>query len=370
MRVTQATWLCSRSALPATIDNRLASSELGGAGHLGLWLGVLLLAAVAAPGCRDDGTASDAPSSRRHPLRITTTCGMVTDIVRIIAGPRANVTGLMGEGVDPHLYKPTRNDVKRLMEADIVFYSGLLLEGRMTDTLTKVATAGRPVIAVTAALDEQYLREPPEFAGHPDPHVWMDVAAWSQCVAHVGESLAAFDPEFAEEYRVRAAEYRQELGALEQYARDVIATVPESQRALVTAHDAFGYFSRAYAIPVRSVQGLSTESEAGVDDINRLVDFLVTQRIPAIFVESSVSEKNIRAVIEGAASRGAKVAIGGQLYSDAMGAPGTYEGTYLGMIDHNATTIARALGGTAPERGRLGRLSVATPTPSALGASP
>ncbi|MBX3414461.1 MAG: zinc ABC transporter substrate-binding protein [Pirellulales bacterium] len=289
---------------------------------------------------------------------IVTTCGMVTDIVRNVAGDRAQVVGIMGEGVDPHLYKPTRGDVKKLMDADVVFYSGLMLEGRMGDTFAKVARSGKPVFAVTEGIDETYLREPPEFAGHWDPHVWMDVAAWSKAVEYIAEMLAQYDPAHADEYRQRAAAYQAELKQLDDYTRQVIASVPAAQRYLITAHDAFGYFSRAYDIPVRSVQGISTESEAGVDDINELVDFLVGNQVPAIFVESSVSQKSVEAVREGARSKGHDVKIGGQLYSDAMGPAGSYEGTYLGMIDHNATTIARALGGEAPERGLHGKLAL------------
>jgi manganese/zinc/iron transport system substrate-binding protein len=265
----------------------------------------------------------------------------------------------MGEGVDPHLYKPTRADVKALLDADMVFYSGLTLEGRMTDTFSRVARSGKPVFPVTEGLDEGYLREPPEFAGHYDPHVWMDVEAWSQCVELVRQALADFDPTNADYYQANAQRYQAELKILDDYAREAIASIPPQQRVLITAHDAFGYFSRAYAIPVRSVQGITTESEAGVDDINKLVDFIVERKLRAIFVESSVSPKNIQAIIEGAAQRGWTVKIGGELFSDAMGRPGTYEGTYIGMIDHNVTTIARALGGQVPERGLNGKLSLA-----------
>ncbi len=289
------------------------------------------------------------------PYQVVTTCGMVTDIVRQVTGDRGEVIGLMGEGVDPHLYKPTRNDVKQLLNADIIFYAGLLLEGRMTETFIKVARSGKPVYAVSESLDEGYLREPPEFEGHWDPHVWMDVSAWSEAVALVVDALCEFDPEGAALYRDNAKAYRAELAELDAYVREVISSIPEGQRALITAHDAFGYFSRAYDIPVRSVQGISTESEAGVNDINQLVDFIVENEIRAVFIESSVSEKNIRALIEGAADRGWTVEVGGELFSDAMGAPGSYEGTYIGMLDHNATIIARALGGVAPEKGLRGQ---------------
>jgi manganese/zinc/iron transport system substrate-binding protein len=289
---------------------------------------------------------------------IVTTCGMVTDIVREVAGNKARVVGLMGEGVDPHLYKPTRDDVAQLLKADVVFYSGLMLEGRMTDTFLKVARRGTPVFAVTELLDEKFLLEPPDFAGHTDPHVWMDVRGWMEAVKVVERSLAEVDSGNAVSYRTNSERHLEQLEKLDAYAKKSLATIPGNQRVLITAHDAFNYFGRAYGIEVRGIQGISTESEAGVADINNLVDFLVERKIPAIFVESTVSDKNIRALIEGAGSRGHRVKIGGSLFSDAMGAPGTYEGTYIGMIDHNVTTITRALGGEAPERGLNGRLKV------------
>lgn len=327
-----------------------------------------LLACALVAGCNDLGNPApglpvDTPVGRmvpfggELPMQVVTTCGMVSDIVREVAGDRGNVVSLMGEGVDPHLYKPTRNDVQELLDADIVFYSGLMLEGRMADTFAKVGRSGKPVFAVSETLDESTLLEPPEFEGHWDPHVWMDVAAWSEAVGFVAEALCAFDADGAEQYQQRAAAYQEKLKGLDEYVRQTIATIPDEQRVLITAHDAFGYFSRAYDIPVRSVQGISTESEAGVDDINQLVSFIVERKIRAIFVESSVSQKNIQAVIEGAANSDWEVTIGGELYSDAMGPAGTYEGTYVGMLDHNATTIARALGGRAPDGGWQGELS-------------
>ena len=282
---------------------------------------------------------------------------MVTDIVKQVVGSHGTVTGLIEAGGDPHLFKPTRGDVKQLYDADIVFYSGLKLEGRMSETFEQLARTGKPVFVVTEQIDVAKLRTPPEFEGHHDPHVWMDVSLWSQCVQHVAESFAKLDPPHADEYHQNATAYRKELTQLDEYVKKSIASIPESQRVLVTAHDAFGYFSQAYGIEVKSVQGVSTESEATVLDINRLVDFLVERKLPAIFVESSVNAKNIQPIIEGAASRGVTVRVGGELFSDAMGNEGTYEGTYIGMIDHNATLITRALGGDAPEKGLNGKLS-------------
>ena len=293
------------------------------------------------------------------PLRIVATTAMVADIVRAVAGERASLTVLMGEGVDPHLYRATRSDVARMLEADLIFYNGLLLEGKMTDALVRVANSGKPVFAVTELIDESYLMAPPAFEGAFDPHVWMDPSAWTKAVEVVRDSLAKVDPANAAAYGARAAAYLQQIEALDAYAKDVLATVPTDRRVLVTAHDAFGYFGRRYGFEVMGIQGLSTESEAGLKRIEELVDRLVDQRIPAVFVETTIPEQSVRALIAGAAARGQTVVIGGSLYSDAMGPPGTYEGTYVGMIDHNVTVIARALGGTTPPRGLNGQLAQA-----------
>ena len=317
--------------------------------------------AAGAPAAASETAAGEG--ARGYPYRITATTGMVADLVRQVAGDRAVVTAIIGEGVDPHLYVPTRSDVAALMEADVVFYSGLLLEGKMTDALIRVARGGRPVHAVTELVDESLLLQPEEFAGHFDPHLWMDVAGWMQAVTAVTEALAAFDPAGESGYGARAAAYGATLTELHAYARRALGSIPEPQRILVTAHDAFNYFGRAYGLQVEGIQGMSTESEAGLDRINRLVDLLVTRRIGAVFVETTIADRNVRALIEGAAARGHTVVVGGELFSDAMGQPGTYEGTYVGMLDHNATTVARALGGTAPERGFRGRLAPAAAAP-------
>ena len=317
----------------------------------------------AAAGAAAASEAAAGEGARRYPYRITATTGMVADLVRQVAGDRGEVTAIIGEGVDPHLYVPTRSDVAALMEADIVFYSGLLLEGKMTDALVRVARGGRPVHAVTELVDEALLLQPEEFAGHFDPHLWMDAAGWMQAVTAVTAALTAFDPAGESGYRARAAAYGATLTELHAYARRVLGSIPEPQRILVTAHDAFNYFGRAYGLEVEGIQGMSTESEAGLDRINRLVDLLVTRRIGAVFVETTIADRNVRALIEGAAARGHTVVVGGELFSDAMGQPGTYEGTYVGMLDHNATTVARALGGSAPERGFQGRLAPAAAAP-------
>jgi manganese/zinc/iron transport system substrate-binding protein len=292
-----------------------------------------------------------------YPYKAGSTIGMVADIVAQVAGDKAKVTNIIGEGVDPHLYKPTRNDILSLMRSDIIFYCGLMLEGKMADALIKVATRGKPVFAVTELLDEKFLLEPKEFAGHFDPHVWMDVRGWMKGVDVVAKTLSEWDPKNAAAYKANAASYNAKLKGLDEYVARAISTIPKRSRVLVTAHDAFNYFGRAYEIDVVGIQGISTASQAGLQDLNRIVDLLVKRDIKAVFVESSVSEKNVRALVEGAKSKGHHVFIGGKLFSDAMGRPGTYEGTYFGMLDHNATTVARALGGKAPVKGMNGKLT-------------
>lgn len=317
---------------------------------------VLLLASCGPAG--DRGSAEQAGGEGTGDrLTITATTGMVADVARSVAGDRAEVVGLMGPGVDPHLYKPTRSDVQRLMDADVIFYNGLLLEGKMTDTLVRAATSGKPVHAVTELLDDSYLLEPEEFEGHHDPHVWMDPEAWAKTLGVVRDALAAADPSGEADYAANAASQDARIAELDDYARRVLGSVPEESRVLVTAHDAFNYFGKRYGFEVVGIQGISTESEAGVRDIEQLVDLLVDRNIGAVFVESTVSQRNIDALIAGARARGHTVTIGGELFSDAMGDAGTYEGTYIGMIDHNVTTIARALGGEAPARGMNGKLA-------------
>lgn len=298
-----------------------------------------------------------AKTSAEGPYQATATIAMIADIVREVAGDRATVDGMIGTGVDPHLYKPTTTDIKALQASDVIFYNGLNLEGKMGDVLVRMARSGKSVYAVTEAILDQGNYVISDEENHYDPHVWMDVQGWIQAVDVVSEGLSAHDPGGAAIYEANAAEYKAELVKLDAYAKKVIGSIPDQKRVLVTAHDAFGYMARAYGLEVRGIQGISTESEAGVRDIEDLVSFLVERKIPSIFVESSVSDKNIRALAEGANAQGHGVSIGGELFSDAMGATGTYEGTYIGMIDHNVTTIARALGGEAPEKGLNGKLT-------------
>lgn len=312
-------------------------------------LGAVVLGLLASPGC------GGAEATKSGKIAIVCTVGMVADVVKHVAGDKAEVVTLMGAGIDPHGYKPTRDDVVRLQNADMVFYNGLLLEGKMTETLRKLGES-KPVIAITDGVDRAKLLVPEGGHGEHDPHVWMDASLWAQTANVVATKLSERDPANASTYRANADDFAKRCTELYAYGKTTLAQIPTENRVLVTSHDAFSYFGRAYGIEVLGVQGISTESEANVRDINHLVDLLVTRNVKAVFVESSVPPKNLQAVIEGAKSRGKTITIGGELYSDAMGAAGTYEGTYLGMIDHNITTVARALGAPAPEKGWQGKL--------------
>ncbi|HYT95239.1 MAG TPA: zinc ABC transporter substrate-binding protein [Gemmataceae bacterium] len=272
--------------------------------------------------------------------KVVCTTGMVADFVRNIGGVRVRVTQLMGEGVDPHRYKASIGDVHKLNGADIVFYSGLHLEGKMGDIFERTA-ARRPTYAVAEGIDTKYRLQDEQRA--TDPHLWFDVSLWSQGASVVRDALMKFDPANASEYKARADAYQAELAKLHEYARAQLALIPKDRRVLVTAHDAFQYFGRAYDIEVKGIQGISTETEAGLKDINDLVEFIVQRKVKAVFVETSVNERNMRALLEGCQAKGHQVVIGGELFSDAMGKDGTPEGTYVGMVRHNVDTIVKAL---------------------------
>jgi manganese/zinc/iron transport system substrate-binding protein len=292
----------------------------------------------------------------QSPLNVVTTTGMIADAARAVGGAMVAVEGLMGPGVDPHAYRATRSDIARLARADVILYHGLGLEAQLVEVLADLARS-RPVIAVAEALDPARLRAHDEYPDRFDPHVWMDPDLWRDVVGAVAAGLTTAAPAAGDVFADGAAALQAGADRLQAYSREVLATVPETARVLVTAHDAFGYFGRAYGFQVLGLQGISTESEAGVARVADLVGTLVSRQIPAVFVETSVSDRGLRALIEGAAAEGHTVAVGGELYSDAMGPDSTHEGTWIGMIDHNVTTITRALGGTAPEGGMDGRLS-------------
>lgn len=330
----------------------------------------VVLLVILTLGCHSQGPGPGGVAggpSAKNKIQAVVTVGMVADLVRNVGGEHVAVKQICGAGVDPHLYKPTRDDVQLITEAEIVFYCGLMLEGKMVGKLEQVGRT-KPVIAVTHAIDPERLmtgenggaKPADQQSGaqpHGDPHVWNDISLWSECVDAIRDELSELAPEHADQFAQNAAAYRSELAELHEYGIKAIATIPQERRLLVTSHDAFNYFGRAYGIDVRGIQGISTESEAGLQQINGLVDLLIRRNVSAVFIESSVSPKNVEALIEGAASKGHQVAKGGELYSDAMGPEGSYEGTYIGMLDHNLTTTTRALGGTADAKGFQGKLN-------------
>lgn len=299
--------------------------------------------------------ATAGATAAQERLSVVATTGMIADAARQVGGEFVTVRALMGSGVDPHAYRQTRTDIVALANADLVLWHGLYLEAQMEDFMRGLAAGGK-VVAVAESLPRDLLIAHDHYQDKFDPHVWMNPEIWALVVANVRDALIAAAPEREAAFRANAEAHLQELSRLAEYARTVLATVPADSRVLVTAHDAFNYFGAAYGFEVVGIQGISTESEAGLQRISELVDMLVERKIGAVFVETSVSDRNIRALIEGAAAQGHPVVIGGQLFSDAMGAEGSYEGTYLGMIDHNVTVIARALGGDAPARGMSDRL--------------
>jgi manganese/zinc/iron transport system substrate-binding protein len=289
-----------------------------------------------------------APETNNNPagkLKVVTTIGMIADIVRIVGGEHVEVTALMGPGVDPHLYKASEGDVRRLQNANIIFYSGLHLEAQMGEVMEKMNDFGIKTFAVTDKIDRSILLANPQYPDQYDPHVWFDVTMWMKAVEQVRETLAETDPANGSDYEANATAYLAQLEELHQYVLSQAETLPAEKRIIITAHDAFNYFGRAYGFEVRGLQGISTEAQAGTADVQTLAGFIVEKRIPAIFVESSVPQRNVEAVQAAVQAQGFDVQIGGSLFSDAMGSEGTPEGTYVGMVRHNIDTIVTALKG-------------------------
>ncbi|MDQ2658409.1 MAG: zinc ABC transporter substrate-binding protein, partial [Bacteroidota bacterium] len=264
-------------------------------------------------------------------IKIVTTTGMIADAAAIIAGEHAEVIALMGPGVDPHLYKATHGDLERLSEADVIFYNGLHLEGKMGEVFQKLSRI-KPVIAVSEDIPENMLRKVPGFQGAYDPHIWFDVKLWQHAVRGISGFLQEYDSINSSDYKTNGEGYLRKLDSLDHLVRTSIREIPSAQRVLITAHDAFGYFGDAYSIEVRGLQGISTMSEFGLRDVTDLVDFIISRKVKAIFVETSVSKRSIEAVMEGCRQKGWNVRIGGNLFSDAMGAAGTPQGNYTGMV--------------------------------------
>lgn len=273
-------------------------------------------------------------------LQVTTTTGMIADIVKNVGGKHVHVTALMGPGVDPHLYKASQKDIVKLDEADVIFYNGLHLEGKMIEIFSKISKH-KPVVAVTDKIPASHLMKTGD--GQYDPHVWFNVKLWMMATEQVKETLIQVDPKNQSAYEKQAQAYLMKLEELDQYATEKLAEIPKKKRVIITAHDAFGYFGRAYDVEVVGLQGISTSSEYGLKDVQRIVNLITEREIKAVFIESSVPKRSIEAVVQGAKEKNHSVQIGGELFSDALGIEGTEEGTYIGMVRHNVDTIVQAL---------------------------
>jgi manganese/zinc/iron transport system substrate-binding protein len=291
-------------------------------------------------------TLSCGPKEKRlnsnEKLFVVTTTGMIKDAVQNVAGPYVEVVALMGPGVDPHLYKATHGDLEKLTNADVIFYNGLHLEGKMGEVLQKLGRS-KPVIAVADEIPDSLLRAVPGFQGTHDPHIWFDVKLWKHAVEAVAKFLGKEDTAHVTVYNENKTKYLIRLDSLDKAVQQTVLQIPQEQRVLITAHDAFGYFGDAYKVEVRGLQGISTISEFGLRDVTELVNFIISRKIKALFVETSVSEKSINAVVEGCRDKNWNIKIGGSLYSDAMGPDGTSEGTYIGMVSANVKKIVEAL---------------------------
>ncbi len=305
---------------------------------------VLLLAAILLVAACGRVEETETPDFSGSTIDIVATTGMVGDIVGVVGGERVQVTTLMGPGIDPHTYKASEGDVEKIGSADIIFYSGLHLEAKLAEVFEKMGDS-ITTVAVAERIPVERRIVVGTGVGAYDPHVWFDVQLWAIAVEAVRDTLVEIDPTHADGYNERADAYQIELTALDTYVAEQAALVPEAQRVLITAHDAFGYFARAYDFEVLGIQGVSTSTEAGAGDIQDLADFIVERQIPAVFVESSVSPRTVEALQEAVQARGFDVQVGGSLFSDAMGDAGTPEGTYIGMVRHNIDTIVGALAG-------------------------
>lgn len=303
---------------------------------------VTALVAAGSGGSTRRGTRRARAGAGR--LNVVATTGQVADAARIIGGGLVDVTAIMGAGIDPHSYTPSQGDLKRFFESEVVLYSGHHLEGRFDEVFEALGDS-RAVSGIGDAIPAGLLISSPAFPDSIDPHVWFDPDGWGFAITEAGEALATADPANAATYRANAIAYRDRVAAFAVTATTTLATVPAERRVLVTAHDAFSYFGRRFGYEVIGIQGISTETEAGVNDLQRVSQLIADRGLPAIFVESSVSPNTIEAVQASVRDRGHEVAIGGQLYSDALGDDGTPEGTYLGMFIANVDTISTSLGG-------------------------
>jgi manganese/zinc/iron transport system substrate-binding protein len=303
-----------------------------------VYLLVLFTIACGQPEEKQTTTEEKAP----EPLKIVVTTNILGDMVTNIVKDKAQVTVLMGAGVDPHLYKATQNDIQSLMDADIIVYNGLHLEGKMGEVFEKVK-GNKKVIAASDGIDPSLLINSSQFKGAQDPHIWFDATIWSTACEYVTQQIASEDSINAEKITSQGLSYANNLLAIDTWIKNKINELPEDKRILITAHDAFGYFGKAYNVQVKGLQGISTLSEYGLKDVTDMVDFIQKNKVKAVFVETSVNQKSMEAVIEGCQAKGYDLKIGANLYSDAMGEKGSLGGTYLGMIKYNVSSIVSAL---------------------------
>lgn len=294
-----------------------------------------ILSLVILFGCKDHGSDSDT-------IKVVTTTNIIADLVLEIGGDKVFLQSLMGPGVDPHLYKASEGDVSRLFNADIVFYNGLHLEGKLADVFEKMKSR-KQMVGLGDLLPKDQLISSENFGGNYDPHVWFQVASYKEFAATVAKELTNLDPENADFFAENNKRYQKELDELENDLRAIIQDLPEDKRILVTAHDAFSYFGKTYGFQVVGLQGISTATEAGVRDVRELSDFIIENKVKSIFIESSVPRRTIEALQAAVLAKNHQVTIGGTLYSDSLGNPGTDEGTYIGMFKYNVETIVNAL---------------------------
>lgn len=309
--------------------------------HLKMWITLSLLLLIVSA-CAPAQAGNDSNNLSERTINVVATTGMVADAARKVGGERVSVIGLMGPGIDPHLYKASAGDVSTLERADVIFYNGLHLEAGMGGVLERMSGSIR-TFAVTDDIERERLLAPAEFEGAYDPHIWFDVSMWMSAVESVRDAYLELDTANAAIYNRNAEAYLSELQDLHAYVQQQASRIPEDRRVLITAHDAFNYFGRAYGFEVRGLQGISTETEASTAGVSALADFITARQIPAIFVESSVPQRNLEAVKAAVQNRGFDVRIGGELFSDALGNTGTPEGEYMGMVRHNIDTIVNAL---------------------------
>lgn len=292
-------------------------------------------------GCQSDKNSGEV-ANKSSKLQVVATTSMIADAVKVIASDKVDLYAMMGPGVDPHLYKATKGDIDNIYKADLILFNGLNLEAKVAQIM-KNMSGDKTTVAVAESIDSSLLRHPHEFYGFPDPHVWFDVSMWTTVVGEITRALVVLSPENKEFFENNFTIYKDSLEILDNWVKSQIATIPKVKRVLVTAHDAFGYFGLAYDIEVKGLQGISTVAEAGLYDVTAMIDFLTDRKIQGVFVESSISSKSISSVVEGCIARGHNIKIGGTLFSDAMGAEGTIEGTYLGMVRHNVNIIVSSL---------------------------